>query len=204
VTVLTEVVLAAILGYLVGSIPFGYVVGRLYGVDVRQYGSGRTGGTNVWRAAGLPAALITVLGDGLKGVVIVLLVHSMWGNEWASSVAGAMAVAGHNWPVWLRFRGGAGGVTGAATLAAVNWVVALIVIPMAVMNLFLTRYASLGTLSVGVGGFVALLALWLWHPDLVPLAHVSYGFLTALGIVLALRPNLRRLLAGEERRITLW
>lgn len=199
-----QTILAAILGYLAGSIPVGYLVGRAYGVDVRRHGSGRTGGTNVWRAAGLPAAVMTVVGDALKGVAVVLLARYLWHSQWAAAMAGAMAVLGHNWSLWLRFRGGAGGITGAATLASINWVAALIVIPMAALNIYVTRYASVATLTVGVGGFLTLLALWVWRPDLVSPAHVLYGVIMAAGIVWSLRPNLKRLKMGTEREITLW
>ena len=199
-----QLVLAALLGYLLGTIPFGYLAGRLKGVDVRAYGSGRTGGTNVWRAVGLGPAALTVLGDLAKGVVAVWLVRHWWHNEWAAALAAALAVVGHNWPVWLRFRGGAGGVVGGATLAILNGMAATVVLPLAVINLFLTRYASVGTLTVGLGSLFVLGGIWLWHPDVVPLSHVLYSLLIAIAITWSLRPNLQRLRTGTERTITLW
>lgn len=158
----------------------------------------------MWRAAGLTAAAVTVLGDIAKGIVAVWLVRHLWGNEWAVALAGAAAVIGHNWPVWLGFRGGAGGVVGASTLAIVNGMVATIVLPLAVLDLFLTRYASIGTLTVGVGGFLVMLGIWAWHPEVLPLPHLFYGLLSAAAITWALRPNLARLRSGTERTITLW
>ena len=202
--VMWQLVVAALLGYLFGSIPMGYLAGRLKGVDVRAHGSGRTGGTNVWRAAGLAPAALTVVGDLLKGMVVLWLVRSLWGNEWATALAGAMAVVGHNWPLWLGFRGGAGGVVGGATLAILNSMAATIVIPLALINLFLTRYASVGTLTVGIGSLLVLGGIWLWRPDVVPLPHVIYGLMVAAAITWSLRPNLERLRAGTERTITLW
>ncbi len=199
-----SVVLGLVVGYLFGSIPVGYLVGKAWGVDVRQHGSGRIGGTNVWRAAGVTAAALTVLGDIFKGIIAIWLIRTYMGSEWATALAGVGAVLGHNWPVWLRFRGGAGGMVGAATLAILNPMAATVVLPLAVVNLFLTRYASIGTLTVGLGGLLMLVGVWAWHPEIVPPPHVIYGLGLAVAIVWALRPNIIRLRQGTERRITLW
>ncbi len=198
------VLVGVLIGYAMGAIPVGYLIGRAFGKDVRQHGSGRTGGTNVWRAAGLTAALLTVLGDALKAVIAILVVRSLWHNEWAVAMAGVGVVLGHNWPIWLNFRGGAGGVVGGITLTVINPLAALVVIPLAVANLYLTRYASIGTLNVGLGSIAVLLALWLENPHRTPLAHVVYAILIAAAIGWALRPNLERLHRGEERQITIW
>ncbi len=106
----------ALLGYLLGSVPVGVLATAMYGVDIRKVGSGRTGGTNAWRAAGLKAAVPTVLGDALKGAAGVLLIRSLAGVYFpqvdeisvaiAASLAGATAVLGHNWSVFLGFKGG--------------------------------------------------------------------------------------------------
>ncbi len=201
---MVSVVLGLIVGYLFGSIPVGYLVGRAWGVDVRKHGSGRTGGTNVWRAAGVTAAALTVLGDIVKGILAIWLVRTYVGSEWAVALAGVGAVLGHNWPIWLGFQGGAGGMVGAATLTVLNPMAATVVLPLAVVNLFLTRYASIGTLTVGLGGLLVLMGVWAWHSEIVPLAHVVYGLGIAAAIVWSLRPNIIRLREGTERRITLW
>jgi len=132
--------IAALLGYLLGSIPVGLWVTRLYGVDIRTVGSGRTGGTNAWRAAGLKAAIPTVLGDALKGAVAVLLVRWLFYRvfpepgimtvdeavlrntvvQLSVALAGGLAVIGHNWSVFNGFKGGAGGITSAATAMAIS------------------------------------------------------------------------------------
>ncbi|MDH7487766.1 MAG: glycerol-3-phosphate acyltransferase [Anaerolineae bacterium] len=197
-------ILTTVLGYLLGSFPVGYLVGRLYGVDVRQHGSGRTGGTNVWRATGqLWPPLLTVLGDIVKGVLAVWLGRRLASSELAAALAGAAAVFGHNWSLFLGFKGGAGGMTAGACLVMLNWLAGAITVPLAILALYLSHYASVGTLTVGVGGLLVLLILRLATPGL-PTAHVLYGLLAAAGIVWALRPNIRRLLRGTERRITLW
>ncbi len=129
---------AALLGYLLGAIPVGVLACRLYGVDIRQVGSGRTGATNAWRAAGLKAAIPTVIGDAVKGAVAIWLVTLLTRGLFpepttmsvseavsranalhlAQSLAGGFAIVGHIWSVFLGFKGGAGGITGAATTMA--------------------------------------------------------------------------------------
>lgn len=197
---------AVLLGYLLGSIPFGYIFGKIWGVDVRQFGSGRTGGTNVWRAAGhvLPA-LLTVACDALKGVAAVLIARYVFSpSEAAAALAGAAAVYGHIWPLFLGFKGGAGGVTAGTTWIALNPYVG---IPNAIFALFvfaIGRYASLGTLTVGVGGILLSVLLWLVRPDLVSPWQIVFAVLVTVAMIVTLQPNLRRLRLGTERRITLW
>lgn len=197
--------LTTILGYLLGSLPVGYLIGKLYGVDVRQHGSGRTGGTNVWRATGqIWPLLLTVLGDIGKGVLAVYLGRRLAGSELAAALAGAAAVFGHNWPIFLDFKGGAGGATAGACLVMLNGLAGGITVPLAALALYLSHYASVGTLTIGLGGLAVLGILRLATPALIPSEHLLYGLLAAAWIVWALRPNIRRLLRGTERRITLW
>lgn len=201
-----ELVAAALLGYLLGSVPIGYLVGRLWGVDVRAHGSGRTGGTNVWRAAGsIIPALLTMLGDSLKGVVAVLLARSLLQPpEAAAALAAAGAVCGHIWPLFLSFKGGAGGTTAALAWIALSPYIGIPNLLFALFILGIGRYASLGTLSVGVGGLVLSVLLWLVRPDLVSPWYIIYAVVVTVAMVVTLQPNLRRLRQGTERRITLW
>jgi len=200
-----DLLLATLMAYLLGSLPVGYLVGRIYGVDVRQHGSGRTGGTNVWRATGQTwPPVLTILGDIAKSFLAVSLARWLAGSEFAAALAGAAAVVGHNWPVFLRFRGGAGGITAGACLVMLNGAAGAIAVPLAILALYLSRHASVGTLTMGVGGLLTLLALRLAAPGHVPAVHLLYGALATTCIVCALRSNIRRLLLGTERRITLW
>ncbi|PKO21388.1 MAG: glycerol-3-phosphate acyltransferase [Chloroflexi bacterium HGW-Chloroflexi-1] len=200
-----SILLAAVVGYLLGAIPFGYLVGKAWGVDVRRFGSGRTGGTNVWRATGqiLPP-LLSGFGDMAKGIAAVLIGRLLFGSELAAALAGAAAVAGHNWSVMLGWRGGAGGATAAAALITLSPLAGVIVVPIAAVIVYISHFASLGTLTVGVGGLVALAALAAMAPAGHPWVHVIYGAITAASVILALRPNIKRLREGNERRITLW
>lgn len=106
---MVDLVLSAVLGYLLGSVPTGVVVCRLIrGVDVRRHGSGHTGGLNVTRTAGLPAGVLTGAVDALLGVGAVAAASSLTDDPWAAVAAGVMAVVGHNWSVFIRFGGGIG------------------------------------------------------------------------------------------------
>ncbi|MYI82199.1 MAG: acyl-phosphate glycerol 3-phosphate acyltransferase, partial [Chloroflexi bacterium] len=104
--------LLVLIGYLIGSIPFGVLVGRIYrGVDVRDYGSGKTGFTNTLRSLGWGAALIVITADNAKGAAPVLIGRCVFADPWAVALGGVAAVAGHMFPIFARFRGGRGAAT---------------------------------------------------------------------------------------------
>ena len=111
-----QYILVTLIGYLLGAIPVGYLVGKTQGIDVRQYGSGRTGGTNVLRSVGLGAAFFTILGDGLKVMIAVLAARAIMSTPLAEVLAGLGAVGGHNWSFFISFRGGAGAITALGAL----------------------------------------------------------------------------------------
>lgn len=192
--------LAILLGYLLGSVPFGYLIGRAKGVDVRQHGSGRIGGTNVHRSLGLGYGVLTGLSDGAKGFVAVLLARWLFGHEAAAALAGAFAVFGHNWSVFLRFKGGAGGGTAAGSLIALNPLAAAINVPIFLLVLGVGRYASIATMSIAIGSALVIFVLYLLQIH-TPVYHLIFSGLTILWILWALRPNIGRLIQGTERRI---
>ncbi len=189
-------------GYLLGSIPVGYLVVRwLRGIDVREVGSGRTGGTNVLRAAGWKAAVLTGVGDGLKALAAVLFARQLGGSPLLVALAGVTAVVGHNYSVFLGFRGGAGtmaSIGGATGLWPWSLPISLLVL---LPTALLTRRASLGsiTLALVLPLLFAVRAALGWGPW----AYVVHGVLTSALTLWSLRPNIRRLLRGEERRIQL-
>lgn len=192
---------ALLLGYLIGSLPFGFWLGRWRGIDVRAYGSGRTGGTNVYRALGMRFGILTGVLDFLKGMVAVLLARALFHDEAAAALAGAAAIAGHNWSLFLNFKGGAGGSTGGGALLALNPLAGAIVVPIFLVILVVGRYASVATLSIGFGSVVILTALWLVDPAKAPPAHLLFAFAALIMIAISLRPNIERLRKGTERRI---
>lgn len=214
--------IATILGYLLGSIPVGVWVCALYGVDIRTIGSGRTGGTNAWRAAGLKAAVPTILGDALKGAIAVWLVRwayayffpepdSMTVDEatlrmavlqWSAALAGAAAILGHNWSLFLGFKGGAGGITSAATTLALHPLIGGIVVIVGAFLIWWSRIASIGTFAVGVSAFAGFLILA--ANQQAPWAYAVYGAIAMFAVMIALRPNRQKLKDQQERVITIW
>ncbi len=196
---LTQVLLAWVGAYLLGSIPSGLFWGWvLKHIDVRRHGSGRTGGTNVWRSAGAVPALLTAVCDMLKGAAAVWIAQALGGGPWVVAVAGALAVVGHNYSVYLKFRGGAGtgtslGVAGALWSGGLPLLVGLVVIVA-----LLVGHASMGSI-------IAALALPVIFMARGEVAYaVGFG-LPAMALTLwALRPNIRRLYRGEERFLPIY
>ncbi len=201
-------VAAIVIGYVLGSIPTGYLIGKAWGVDVREHGSGRTGGTNVWRATRqIWPPVLTVSGDVIKGMAAVLIGRYLLGPyaawpELTAALAGAAAVAGHNWSFMLGLRGGAGGMTAGAALVMLSPTAGLVVVVIAVTLLLITHYASVATLTVGLGSLIVLGLLSVVAGNANPWPHVIFGIMAAAGILWALRPNIKRLIQGTERRIS--
>ena len=190
----TALLLWAVIGYLVGSIPFGVLVSRAMGLgDLRAIGSGTIGATNVLRTGSKTAAALTLLLDGGKGAAAVLLARLLSG-EGAVQVAGLAAFLGHCYPVWLGFRGGKGVATFLGLLLALAWPVGIAACATWLVTAVLTRISSLSAMVAAV-----LAPLWM--------LLLGRSELMVLGTVLALlvlwrhRENLRRLRAGTEPRI---
>jgi glycerol-3-phosphate acyltransferase PlsY len=195
-----EIVAAAVVGYLLGSIPVGLLAGRLAGgVDVRDYGSGKTGFTNSLRVLGLRRSLPVFAGDYGKGLAAALLPFIWTEDPWARAAGGLAAVCGHVWPLFAGFRGGRGMLTGAGVLTGLSPIAVLIVLPIAGATLKLTRYMSLTSISAAAiaGALFAAFAAADLHPWAFAVAAIAGGALT---IVLH-HDNIGRLLAGTERRV---
>ncbi len=186
-------VIAALLGYLLGSIPFGLLLTKLAGLgDIRSIGSGNIGATNVLRTGRKDLALATLLLDGGKGAAAVLIARLV--SEDLTVIAGGAAILGHLFPVWLKFKGGKGVATTLGTLIAANWMVGIGACLVWLLMAVLFRYSSLSALiAVAAAPF---LALWL--------GTVPQALLAAFAAVLVWfrhQENIRRLLKGEEPKI---
>ncbi len=191
-------VIGAAIGYLLGSIPTGVLVGRLYGVDPRDHGSGKTGFTNALRSLGMAPALLVVAVDVAKGAVPVLAGSLLLDDPWAAALGGVAAVAGHNWPVFAGFRGGRGVATAFGGFVAMT-PVALLLLLGAGAVLAATRYVSLMSItSVGLG-FIVLVVLV--TAGVLPAEYLLFGVLVTAFVELSHVSNIRRLLAGTEPKI---
>jgi len=199
-----------ILSYLIGSIPFGFLIVHLKtGKDIRQVESGRTGGTNVMRAAGYPAGFATGLLDILKGFSVVWLAR-WWvpGNHWLEVLAPVLVILGHNYSIFLaeydeksgfRLRGGAGGAPSFGGVVGLWFPSVFILGPILLLILFGIGYASVATMSIGLLAILLFVIRTLMGAS--PWQYIFYGVFAEIIVLWALRPNVRRLLNGTERKI---
>jgi len=210
--IIVEFVVVVVLGYLLGSIPFGVLVARRWSrVDVRQYGSGKIGMTNVLRTAGKKAAAVVFVLDLLKGVLAVVFAGLIVGGGYvvvggfgfavlaAQVMAALAAIAGHNWSVFLKFKGGRGVVTFFGGLVALCPPAAIFGAEVFVMGTGLTRYASLGSIAAAVGTYTILVPLVIMNG--FPIEYLAYTLLGTILIFVMHRDNIIRLLSGTERRL---
>jgi acyl phosphate:glycerol-3-phosphate acyltransferase len=183
--------------YLLGSIPFSFVVARLFGVaDVRAVGSGNVGATNVMRSAGRTAGILAFLLDASKGAVAALLVQRLEGTSSAlAPAAAAAAVLGHMYPVWLGFRGGKGVATGAGAFLPLAPTATAVGLTAFALALALTRYVSVASVTGAVA--LAMATFVTGVPPATSWTALGLG----LFIVFKHRTNLRRLAAGSESRM---
>ena len=183
-------------GYLAGSIPFAVLVSRLMRLpDPRTYGSGNIGATNVLRSGNRLAALLTLVGDALKGWAVVLVARLAGAPEELVALAAFCAFLGHLFPAWLRFKGGKGVATAAGELIALDWRLGAAVLAAWLVVVAATRYSSLAALVAAV---VAPFVAW----ALLGAGPVLYA-VVAMSVLLVLRhrPNIQKLIRGEESRM---
>jgi glycerol-3-phosphate acyltransferase PlsY len=192
---LSSLLLLAI-GYLLGSMPNGYLAGRwLKGIDLRQCGSGSTGATNVLRNVGKAPALVVFLLDVGKGALAVLLAKSFGLNDWVQVLAGLAALAGHIWPVWLGWKGGKAVATGLGMFLGLAWPVGLACFGLFMAVISISRIVSLSSVVAAIG-----------LPVLMVLAgangaSISVSVVASVMVLWRHRSNIERLIAGTEPRI---
>ncbi len=210
--IIAKFVIVVIIGYLLGSIPFGLLISRRAGgVDIRQYGSGRTGTTNVLRTAGKKAAVLAAFLDILKGVLAVVFAGLIVGKSYlvigdfalgiliAQVLAGLAAIVGHIWPIFLKFRGGRGVATFIGGMVALYPPAGIFGGGILLIGAGLTRYASLGSIAGVVGAYIILVPLTIVGG--LPMEYLAYALVGAVLIIVMHRDNIARLLSGKERKL---
>lgn len=211
---ISTILIILVLSYLIGSIPFGWIIVKLVtGRDVRGIESGRTGGTNVWRAAGLAAGLMTGILDIVKGAATVWIARALMGSEsfplyhWIEVAAPLLCILGHNYSIYLlerhentgkvRLRGGAGGAACLGGAVGLWPASILIILPLGLLVYFFIGYASVTTMSIAL--FSSLIFAFMAIRLDAPWQWVLYGLVAEIMLMWALRPNLQRLRDGTER-----
>jgi glycerol-3-phosphate acyltransferase PlsY len=195
-----EYALTAIIAYFVGAIPFSWLLGRVFvGVDIRTVGSGNPGATNLFRV-NKPLGAVGLLLDVSKGFFPTLLLPVVFDNYYLIFVAAALAITGHMYTVFLRFRGGKGVATAVGAMLAVNWLIAAVAFGIFLVMLAVFRYISLGSVCAAASIYVlSVLIPYLQFGSFnVPL--IIFCWLFAAAIIYAHRTNIKRLLRGEEKK----
>ena len=212
-----SIVLSSLLmGYLIGSIPFGYMVGKFHGVDLTAEGSGSTGTTNALRLLGKKAAFIVLAGDFGKGVLASwaawwliniipqLAVEAQSLKAWVFVLASMSCLIGHSKSIWIGFKGGKSVAAGVGTFFALDWRVGLITAVLWALIVFISKISSLGALiAVPLSPFVLFLVkvIWLKHPLAEVWLYALYCTVGAIYIIVKHKANIQRLLNGTEPRI---
>src|SRR5262245_22840671 len=191
---MTLTVVLVVLAYLLGSVPSGYLVGKFAGVDVRKFGSGNIGATNVARAMGKRKGIFTLIADATKGFAPVLIGMKLAVTPAGLACIAAAAFIGHIYPVFLKFHGGKGVATALGTLLALAPLAVLALLALFGAVIFTSRIVSLSAI---VAALAAPLVLWLFYQ---PPPIVGLGFLYAALILFRHRDNIARLRAGTEPR----
>ena len=183
-------------GYLLGSVPFGIIIGRtLYGIDPRTVGSGNIGTANSMRAFGRTGAVLVLLGDALKGAIPTYVALRLFDDPWISAGVGLATVIGHNWSMFLRFKGGKGVATTLGVVIVLSLLAAVAFGAVWLATAAITRYSSLASML----GSAAVPLMMYARGD--PLPYVWYGIIALALVLVRHEPNIRRLVAGDELKI---
>lgn len=197
----------ALIGYLLGSFPSGYIAGRIRGVDIRRVGSGNVGATNVTRVLGKQFGYSVFVVDFLKGFLSVLLALMIERNckvdptvaDIGAATGGIFSVIGHSYPIWLGFKGGKGVATSLGVIFGFNWVAALIMCLVWIAIFKITRYVSVASMIAAITLPIAMLTLLLLNQLRSPV-FFYFSLVLAVIIVVRHRSNLSRLRSGTEPR----
>lgn len=190
------VVATFVLAYLLGSLPFGIIVGKtVYGVDPRTVGSGNIGTANSMRAFGRTGAVLVLLGDALKGAIPTYVALRLFGSPWITAGVGLATIVGHNWSVFLRFKGGKGVATTLGVVIVLSLFAAVAFGAVWLATAAITRYSSLASMLGSAAVPLMMYALG------DPLPYVWYGVIAFALVIWRHESNIRRLVAGDELKI---
>ncbi len=209
-----ERIFCLLIGYVFGIFQTGYIYGKLNHIDIRDYGSGNAGTTNVMRTLGKKAGFITYFGDAIKAVLCIVLIHFTFGirNPEIEFLlvlyAGLGVIMGHNFPFYLKFRGGKGIATTSGVILSLlpyNWILAVLAFATFMLGTFISKYVSLGSLLMVTGFFIEFvifgqLGMLNVLPAHLPEAYIIAFIITALAFIRH-KENIKRLLSGTERKI---
>ena len=203
-------IIIAIIAYLVGSINFSVIISkRMAGFDVREKGSGNAGTTNMLRNLGVKAAVITLLCDILKGVVVILIailvgnIINGLDDALLVQLAGIFVIIGHTFPIFFKFRGGKGIATSLGVLLMINWQIGLICLVFALVLMAITRMVSVGSIAAAI--LFPVLVIFIGQNYIVPVNNWSYLIFSVIIAILVLfnhRKNLKRIFTGKENKIS--
>ena len=192
--------LVLILAYILGSIPFGFVLGKIVkSIDVRDLGSGSMGMTNVIRTVGIYTGIAVLILDMLKSILAIYLAILIVDSSLIVSLSGVLAITGHIWPVFSKFRGGKGTACGWAGLLFLSPISGLIASIVGLFLIAITRYVSLGSITASVVGSIFLVILCLTGN--APLPYMWFGVLGTILIAFRHKDNILRLIKGQERKL---
>ena len=192
--------LVLILAYILGSIPFGVVLGKIVkSIDVRELGSGSMGMTNVIRTVGIYTGIAVLILDMLKSILAIYLAILIVDSSLIVSLSGVLAITGHIWPVFSKFRGGKGTACGWAGLLFLSPISGLIACIVGLFLIAITRYVSLGSITASVVGSIFLVILCLTGN--APLPYMWFGVLGTILIAFRHKDNILRLIKGQERKL---
>lgn len=195
-----EFVVCAAVGYGLGSVPVGLIVGRVArGIDIRQYGSGKIGFTNVLRTVGAGWGVVALVGDLAKGALPVVIALLISDEPYVRMTAGLAAAIGHDWPVFAGFQGGRGVATSFGAALAMSPIPAAVLVPVGVGLVAYTRMVSV--MSVGMAAVLAIVFVVLAATGFHPWAYAVYAVIAAAMVIVLHRENIERLIAGTEPRL---
>ena len=193
---MADYLLTCVLAYLVGSVPSGLILGKLFWhTDLREHGSHNIGATNAWRTLGKVPGIIVFVADSLKGQAGVLLGLSLVGTPLAAVVGGLLAIIGHSFSIFLRFHGGKGVATSLGVLTMLMGNVTIVVFVLWFTIVYMTRYVSLG--SVVAGFLTPVLAAFFSYP----MEYIVFTVIAAFLVIVRHRENIKRLMNGTENKV---